>query len=644
MRIRRFSFILTTIAILTLACAILLNLLYMKPLFQLIYDFREDILAYEVVLEEAKLPIGVLKNVTTQFEGGKVVDDSRRERLLDAYKRNQNALTINQNKVGLFIESLDYAFKQIKQMPMLDQSRIGQIEDRLMWLGEDSEKLEEMVGRMGGPGDENTLSMLNAIEEKQLALGLVTDQLLIQMASWNRQIVERYIAISNAVFGLLLTTVVLLGLFLSRLIQKDIGFMLEGFRRLSQYDTRKEALPKLSPIFEEEREVLSRVEEIFDEQNFLNELKEVSNQYYVLDDVLDHLFHSIQPIMAVDRLGVAFIEEDTDMITAEYAIGSYPIKRLKAGYAVPMASTSLREMAKDKCSSIEGDLRGLLDKRPESPSLRLIVEEGIQSNMIIPLLINDEVYGFLFFSSVHLNAYDEVSMRIGRNISHELSAMINKTFLMKKVFSTMTRTFARLVEEKDQVTGNHVSRMTAYAALLAASLIGGEREGYKVKPSFVRDIHNDASVHDIGKVAIPDSILKKPGRYTPEEFEAMKQHTKVGGEILSEMQRQLKHFKTSFYQVAIDIAKYHHERWDGSGYPEGLKGAEIPLSARIVAIADVFDALTSRRPYKEPFSFDDAVKIIKESSGTHFDPILVNEFLKLLPQIKRIYERSEDRF
>lgn len=644
MRIRRFSFILTATAILTLACAIGLNLLYMKPLFQMVYDFREDILAYEVVLGESKLPIGVLKNVSGQYETPSAMDKSRREKLMEAYKRNLNALSINQSKVSLFVESLNYSFRHIKNMPLLDKERLSTIENQLTWLKEDCDKLEVMIGRLGSPTDANTMSQLDVIEEKQQAVGLATDQLLIQVAKWNKQVVEQYIGISNGVYALLLTTVILLGLFLSRLIQKDIGFMLEGFRRLSQYDTRKEALPKLKPIFEEEREVLSRVEEIFDEQNFLNELKEMSNQYYVLDDVLDHLFNSIQPIMAVDRLGVAFIEEDTAIITAEYAIGNYPVKRLKAGYAVAMESTSLKHLAKNKSGSIEGNLKKKLEERPESLSMRLIVEEGIQSNMIIPLLINDEVYGFLFFSSVHLNAYDEVSMRIGKNISHELSAMINKTFLMKKVFSTMTRTFARLVEEKDQVTGNHVSRMTAYAAILASSLLGGEREGYKVKPSFVRDIQNDASIHDIGKVAIPDHILKKPGRYTPDEFEAMKQHTRVGGEILSEMQKQLKHFKTSFYQVAIDIAKYHHERWDGSGYPEGLKGSEIPLAARIVAIADVFDALTSRRPYKEPYSFEEAVKIIKESSGTHFDPILVNEFLKLLPQIKRIYERSEDRF
>lgn len=644
MRIRRFSFILTAIAITTLACAIGLNLLYMKPLFQMLYDFREDILTYEVVLGESKLPIGVLKNVSGQFQNNSEMEQERYAKLMEAYRRNLNALSINQNKVGLFVESLIHSYQHLEKMPLQDQERLKSIENQLTWLKEDCEKLSVMITRLGEPGNNNTMEQLNVIEEKQQALGLTTDQLLIQVASWNRQAVEQSIGVSNGVYGLLLLTVILLGLFLSRLIQKDIGFMLEGFRRLSQYDTRLESLPPLNPIFEEEREVLAKVEEIFEEQNFLNELKEMSNQYYVLDDVLEHLFNSIQPIMAVDRLGVAFIEDDTAMITAEYAIGNYPIKKLKEGYAVPLDSTSLKHLVREKKGLIEGNLKQQLSLRPESHSMRLIVEEGIQSNMIIPLLLNDDVYGFLFFSSIHLEAYNEVSMRIGKNISHELSAMINKTFLMKKVFSTMTRTFARLVEEKDQVTGNHVSRMTAYAALIASSLLVSEREGYKVKPSFVRDIQNDASIHDIGKVAIPDHILKKPGRYTPEEFEAMKHHTEVGGEILSEMQKQLKHFKTSFYQVAIDIAKFHHEKWDGSGYPEGLKGSHIPLAARIVAIADVFDALTSRRPYKEPFSFEEAVRIVKESSGTHFDPVLVNEFLKLLPQVKRIYERSEDRF
>jgi HD-GYP domain-containing protein (c-di-GMP phosphodiesterase class II) len=142
---------------------------------------------------------------------------------------------------------------------------------------------------------------------------------------------------------------------------------------------------------------------------------------------------------------------------------------------------------------------------------------------------------------------------------------------------------------------------------------------------YIDDVYKSAPLHDIGKIRITDAILNKPGKLTPDEFEIMKQHALYGGEMIEKLLESLT--QASYLEVARDIAMYHHEKWDGSGYPYGLKGEEIPLSARIMAVADVFDALISDRVYKKAFSFEKAMSIIQEESGTHFDPEVVKAFM-----------------
>ena len=139
-------------------------------------------------------------------------------------------------------------------------------------------------------------------------------------------------------------------------------------------------------------------------------------------------------------------------------------------------------------------------------------------------------------------------------------------------------------------------------------------------------------MHDGGKIGIPDHILLKPGRLTPEEWEVMKTHTRIGGDIFSGNESEL-------LQAARTVALTHHEKWDGSGYPDGLKGEAIPLIGRIVAVADVFDALVSKRPYKAPWTLDDALAEIERESGSHFDPHVVRAFLSIFPQVTEIHSR-----
>jgi len=180
---------------------------------------------------------------------------------------------------------------------------------------------------------------------------------------------------------------------------------------------------------------------------------------------------------------------------------------------------------------------------------------------------------------------------------------------------------ARAGDLRDHDTGEHIIRTTNYVRILTEDLVKYPKEGYELTLSQARDVVDAAKLHDIGKVAMPDGVLLKPGKLTMEEFEIIKTHPFHGAQLLDEAVERLGH--DDLLYEARNIAFAHHEKWNGSGYPRKLAGENIPLSARIAAIADVFDALTSERPYKKAFSNEDAFHIMYEDAGSHFDPYLI---------------------
>ena len=196
--------------------------------------------------------------------------------------------------------------------------------------------------------------------------------------------------------------------------------------------------------------------------------------------------------------------------------------------------------------------------------------------------------------------------------------------LQESYLDTIHR-LALAAEYKDEDTGDHIVRMSRYCAFIANK--------YGLPPMEVHHILYASPMHDIGKIGVPDDILMKPGKLTDEEFEIMKTHTTIGAKILA-------HSKSEILKVAEQIALYHHEKWNGTGYPHGLSGDTIPLTARIVAVADAFDALTSKRPYKDPYPFEVACDIIKKERGQHFDPTVVDVFLRNIDEIVKIKQKN----
>ena len=198
---------------------------------------------------------------------------------------------------------------------------------------------------------------------------------------------------------------------------------------------------------------------------------------------------------------------------------------------------------------------------------------------------------------------------------------------------------AVLAEQRDNETGKHLERVSEYCQLVALGLREDGHYEDLITDEWVRDLYRSAPLHDIGKVGIPDRILLKPGKLDPDEWETMKQHTTIGAETLRSVMGER---ANSFLKMSLDIAWCHHEKWDGNGYPRALRGGEIPLSARILALADVYDALTTVRPYKQAWTHDEALEWIKGGAGSHFDPDVVAAFVARAEQADAIRARLAD--
>lgn len=222
-----------------------------------------------------------------------------------------------------------------------------------------------------------------------------------------------------------------------------------------------------------------------------------------------------------------------------------------------------------------------------------------------------------------------------KNYNDNLESLVKeKTQTVLELQNAVLMTVAELVEFRDDITGGHIERTTEYLKILVNALLEYSEYRDTVLSWDIDLLLLSAQLHDVGKIAIRDGVLLKPGRLTDEEFEEIKQHAAYGVSILKRIEQNTSN--SAFLNQAKILAGSHHEKWDGSGYPSGLKGEQIPLQGRLMAIVDVYDALTNERPYKRAFTHEESVDIIRKESGKHFDPRLVEVFLRHNRQFKRI--------
>jgi putative two-component system response regulator len=270
-------------------------------------------------------------------------------------------------------------------------------------------------------------------------------------------------------------------------------------------------------------------------------------------------------------------------------------------------------------------LTGYIESEYEMEGLSMGAADYIQKPIFVPLL-RQRIENLLKLQSYKKNLEIMVTL---------------KTRTIERLSDVTIFTIVSVIGKRDDETGGHIARTSEYVGALATQLV---KMGYHVddlSPENIAMAKRSAPLHDIGKVAISDSILKKPGKLTPEEFEVIKTHTTIGADALREACEMMG--DVSFLDTGEILARYHHEKWNGQGYPEGLKGEEIPIFARIMAFADVYDALISRRPYKVAMGHDTAVRTIQEGAGTHFDPFICRAFEEIHEQFDGIAHTFADQ-
>ncbi|QHI71328.1 HD domain-containing phosphohydrolase [Aminipila terrae] len=257
------------------------------------------------------------------------------------------------------------------------------------------------------------------------------------------------------------------------------------------------------------------------------------------------------------------------------------------------------------------------------------------SKPFVPEVIRNRINRTLELQAYRKNLEDAVRHQ-SKQILQQAEELAHKQQELMSIQQEVIIGMANLIEGRDDSTGGHIKRTSQYVELIARSLRDKGKFTDILSDEYIENLCKAAPMHDIGKICISDIILKKPGGLTEEEFEIMKKHAEQGGNVISSTMAKIE--KKEFVDIAFDIATYHHEKWNGNGYPQGLTQENIPLSARIMAVADVFDALVSKRCYKEAMDSEEAFKIIEASSGTHFDPEIAKVFIELRNNIEEIME------
>lgn len=337
----------------------------------------------------------------------------------------------------------------------------------------------------------------------------------------------------------------------------------------------------------------------------------------------------------VHRIGIAIYDVKTDTIRtfADSSDDGSPL----INYEVKLSNAgSLNEIHMKGKPRVVNNL-AVFDNNNKEHSSR-ISNAGYRSSYTVPIYHDQQLSGFVFFNSRLADAFTEDSLSyldmIARLIALLISVDINQVQTLRGALKTATS----FTGHKDPETGAHLERMARFSRLIANEIACD----YGMNDEWVETVFWFAPMHDIGKIAIPDHILMKPGKFTPEEFEIMKTHTTKGREIIDDM---LSHFNLNnakFIPMLCNIAEFHHENIDGSGYPFGLKGSDIPIEARIVAVADVFDALTSVRPYKKAWSNDEAFSELLELANWKVDRRCVDILISNRRKIEEIQFLFQD--
>jgi len=338
----------------------------------------------------------------------------------------------------------------------------------------------------------------------------------------------------------------------------------------------------------------------------------------------------------IARVAVTIYDSETRVLkTFLHSSGNdNPIKQYQA---LLDDSQSLLEIVKSRQPRVINQLTELEQcKKEHTEKIR---QQGYAASYTLPMFHNNDFFGFLFFNSYESNVFSEQVLNEIDVFAHLISATITNELALVKVMSAAIKTTNRMVHLRDPETGAHLERMSRYSRLIAGVLA----EKYDLDDDYIEHVFMFAPLHDIGKIAIPDNILLKPGALTSDERKIMQTHPEKGREMIDDIVNNFGLSHVSSIDILRNIAISHHEAVNGSGYPEGKKSNEIPLEARIVAVSDVFDALTSERSYKKAWSNDKAIEMLNSIAGETLDQDCVDALVNNYAAIEEIQEKFKER-
>ena len=359
-------------------------------------------------------------------------------------------------------------------------------------------------------------------------------------------------------------------------------------------------------------------------------------QHHSINDTILNIHDELRSrYPCLKRVALAVYESQTDSLkTFAHSTEGYPPL---AFYDVKLSDVpSLKELAESGQPRVIDDL-SIFAESPSQHSQGMLAAK-YKSSYTEPLVCDDLLLGFLFFDADCVGYFDSETAHYLSSYAKMLTAIIAIQFASMRTLNGAVSTAIEFSRHRDEETAMHLKRMACYSRLIAVQVA----EQYGLDDEDVEFIYRFSELHDIGKIAIPDSILFKQDKLSPEEYEVIKTHVTKGREMADMMTREFG--LDGIYHIGMlkNIISYHHERFDGSGYPEGLAGDEIPVEARIVAIADVFDSLTCDRPYKKAWSVDDAITYLQDNSGVLFEPLCVEAVTALRDEFREIHARYHD--
>jgi len=396
----------------------------------------------------------------------------------------------------------------------------------------------------------------------------------------------------------------------------------------------------------------------------INEIISMLNSGKSTEEIFSKLHVSLKRVIPFDGMLLTLLNETNTFLNIENMVFNQSMfyTFLRKGDRFFISELSIKQLIDGEIDLLNIEDLGLYLKSHKMHDVfGEINRNGINSILAVSLVLKNQIRGIIFFLSSHKSFFKDHHITFVRSIVGQIALSVQRAELLKEienhsrnlekmvsqrteeVLKTQRATIfalSSLADARDSETGDHLERIRNYSVLLM-QLYRLDEDHPEINARLLRDLYDSSVLHDIGKVGIPDYILLKRGFLTEDEFEIMKKHPVIGYDALREASVDLG--SDFFLNMAMDIILYHHERWDGKGYPYGLKGEDIPLSARIVSIADVYDALTSKRPYKEAFTHEKAIDIMSNEDGK-YDPELFNLFLKNAEKFNKIrLEFSEEQ-